>query len=304
MPVIEMNGARLLVNGKFLKVGEVYDECWLETEVVGDPENIIRQLMQDNKGIDIFTFSQKLPDIEPRYSYFMQPDNVAAISITSYDEWWMKLPQATRKNVRRSAKRGVVIRQAEFNDEFVHGIVKIYNETPTRQGRAFWHYGKDFESAKQANSSYLTKCDFFGAYLGDELIGFIKVVYTGCEARIMQIIAMLKHQDKRPMNALLEKAVEKAIGKGMKYFIYGKYIYGNRVNTPIIEFKNRSGFEKIDIPKYYVPLSAKGNLALKLQLHNGIIDLIPGQVKDSLSAIRSKWYERSAGKSEGDENAD
>ena len=242
--------------------------------------------------MDIFTFSQKLPDTAPKYDYFMEWDNVAAISITTFDQWWTGLPQATRKNVRRSAKRGVEIRIAEFDDELIKGIVKIYNETPIRQGRAFWHYGKDFDATKQANSTYLSTCDFLGAYIKDELIGFMKLVYAGKEARIMQIISMDRHQDKRPTNALIAKAVELAEAKKMDYFIYGKYIYGNRRDTSIIEYKNRNGFQMIEIPKYYVPLTMKGNIALKCGLQHGIIGLIPGKVKDYLSGLRAKWYNR------------
>ena len=292
MPIINLNGTSILVSGQFIKVGEVYDECWLDSDLIEEPKELISYMKNARAKMDIFTFSQKLPDTTPKHDYFMEWDNVAAIPITTFEDWWTKLPQATRKNVRRYAKRGVEIRVAEFNDEFVKGIVKIYNETPIRQGRVFWHYGKDFETTKQANSTYLTTCDFLGAYLKDELIGFMKLVYSGKEARIMQIISMAKHQDKRPTNALIAKAVELAEAKKMNYFIYGKYIYGNRMDTPIIEFKNRNGFEMIKIPKYYVPINSKGTIILRFRLQHGISGLIPGKIKHYLSDIRAKWYER------------
>ena len=50
--------------------------------------------------------------------------------------------------MRRAAKRGVIVRVAPFDDEFARGIHKICNEAPGRQGRRFWHYGKDFETVK------------------------------------------------------------------------------------------------------------------------------------------------------------
>ena len=296
MPVLNLNGTSILVTGKLAKLGEVFDECWLPTSALEEPREIISKLRDAKSDIDIFTFSQKLPDTTPKYEYFMELDNVAAIPITTFDTWWAGLPQATRKNVRRSAKRGVEIRVAEFNDELVKGIVKIYNETPTRQGRAFWHYGKDFEATKQANSTYLDRCDFIGAYFQDELIGFMKLVYVGKEARIMQIISLDSHQDKRPTNALIAKAVELSEAKKMDYFIYGKYIYGNRRDTSIIEYKNRNGFQMIEIPKYYVPLTAKGSVVLKCGLQHGVVGLIPGKLKDYLSGLRAKWYEQGSTK--------
>ena len=296
MSIADVNGKQILVKGGVIKIGEIFDECWLESDLIGDPELIVDALKENNKNIDIFTFSQKLPETKPIYNYHMEWDNVAAIPIATYDDWWMMLPQATRKNVRRSAKRGVTIREVEFDDEFVRGIVNLYNETPIRQGRRFWHYGKDYESTKKANSTYLDKSDIIGAYLDNELIGFIKVAYTGEEARIMQIIAMVNHQDKRPTNALLERAVRIAINRGAKYFIYGKYVYGDRTDAPIIEFKNRNGFQQINIPKYFVPLTLKGRLAMALGLHKGFVSLLPVAIRDLLIKIRADWYERSTGR--------
>ena len=296
MPEINLNGTSIQVSGRFIKIGEVSDECWLDSDSIDDLKQLITDIKNSRNEMDIFTFSQKLPDTIPKYDYFMEWDNIAAISITTYDEWWAGLPQATRKNVRRSAKRGVEVRVAEFNDEFVKGIVKIYNETPIRQGRLFWHYGKDFDAVKRVNSTYLTTCDFLGAYLKDELIGFMKLVYVGKDARIMQIISMDSQQDKRPTNALIAKAVELAETKKMNYFIYGKYVYGNRHDTSIIEYKSRNGFKMIEIPKYYVPTNIKGSIILRSGLHHGMIGLIPGKIKDYLSRLRTKWYEKRMGK--------
>ncbi len=295
MSEINLNGTSIVVSGRLIKIGEVYDECWLDSDAIEDPKELIANIKNSRTEMDIFTFSQKLPDTIPKYDYFMEWDNVAAIPITTYEDWWTGLPQATRKNVRRSAKRGIEVRIAEFNDEFVKGIVNIYNESPIRQGRIFWHYGKDFDAAKRVNSTYLTNCDFLGAYLKGELIGFMKLVYVGKDARIMQIISMDSHQDKRPTNALIAKAVELAETKKMNYFIYGKYVYGNRDDTSIIEYKSRNGFKMIKIPKYYVPTNVKGSIILRSRLHHGIIGLIPGKIKDKLSILRSKWYERRMG---------
>src|SRR5262245_15697000 len=235
MPVININGALLLVSGRLIRVGEIYDECWLEKELVVDPEKIMNSIRDCRTHIDSLAVSQKLPETTPRNNYYMEWDNVAAIPITTFNEWWTRLPKTTRKNVRRSVKRGVHVEVAGFDDEFVKGIVNIYNETPIRQGRRFWHYGKDFDTVKMMNLNYLANCDFIGAYLKEELIGFLKLVYIGEEARIMQIISMVQHQDKRPANALIAKAVEISEKRKMKYFIYGKYIYGKKTNSPIIE---------------------------------------------------------------------
>jgi hypothetical protein len=281
------------VSEGLIRIGAISDEEWQEKNIIDEPEKVLEDIRQSKSKIDIFTFSQRLPDTSPKYCYYMEWDNLAVIPVTTFDDWWTKrLPQVTRKNVRRSAKKGCVVKVAEYNDEFVKGIVSIYNETPIRQGRKFWHYGKDFNTVKRENASYISNSDFIGAYNNDELIGFIKMVYVGKESRIMQIISKVNHQDKRPTNALIAKAVELCAKKKCNFFIYGKYSYGKRTWAPIIEFKERNGFEKIDIPKYYVPLTSKGKIALRLKLHHGMTGLIPETVFNYLLDVRSKWLER------------
>ena len=93
----------------------------------------------------------------------------------------------TKKCTSRSQRRGVEVRPVAFDDELVAGICTIYNESPVRQGRKFWHYGKPPTRVKEENSSYLDRSIFVGAYLGTELIGFVKFVQVGRVARVMQI---------------------------------------------------------------------------------------------------------------------
>jgi hypothetical protein len=293
MSVIEVNGISLLVSGKFTKVGRIKDEEWFNHDALGDLEILIKSIHRYKAKMDLFCFTQKLPETKPKYNYYMEWDNVAAIHLSSFENWWeKKLPQVTRKNVRRAGKKGVVVRVSELDDKFLKGIVKIYNETPIRQGRKFWHYGKNLDTVKRENSTFLHCCDFIGAYYNDELIGFLKLVYVGREARIMQIISMAGHQDKRPTNALIAKAVELCAEKNMEYFIYGKYIYGKRTKNSIIEFKDRNGFEKIEVPQYYIPMTLKGRIILKLKLHHGVFYLLPEGIINIFVTLRSKWYEK------------
>ena len=279
-----------LIEGKLIKLASIKDEIWLDFQIE-NPEIFVKQLKRIGKRADIFTFYQKLPDAVPKYGYYMEWDNVAAIPITTYDEWWTKrLPQATRKNVRRGYKRGVTVKISEFNDDLVNGLMNIYNENPIRQGRKFPHYGKNFDIVKRDNSSYLNISDFICAYYDGTLIGFIKLVYIGRVARIMQILSMNKHQDKRTTNLLIAKAVEVCCERKMAYFIYGNYVYGNKTKSPIIDFKERNGFEMIKLPRYYIPITLLGKIGLKLKIHNGMQQLIPEKLLYLLLDLRAKWY--------------
>jgi hypothetical protein len=291
VPSTRIRDRRIIVTGKWTKIAAVQDEDFTEDEAVDDPEVFITMLKEGQLKADIFTFAQKLPEVTPRYGYHLEWENVAAIPITSFTEWWNnRVSTHLRKDVRRAQKRGVIVRLVEFNDQFVRGIMEIYNETPVRQGRAFWHYGKDFDTVKRETITYLERSDFLGAYFGEELIGFIKIVYVGDLACLMQIISKTEHYDKRPANALIARAIEVCDTKACTYLTYGKYTYGKRIKSSLIDFKRRNGFEEIYLPRYYIPLTSKGKIVLRLKLHHGIRGILPESVLSVLRNARSSFY--------------
>ena len=110
--------------------------------------------------------------------------------------------------IRKSQKAGVQVREATFDDEFVRGMGGIFNEAPIRQGRRFWHYGKDFETVKREFSRFLYREYLVGAYLGDELIGFVMLANAGRFGILGQFISKMEHRDKATNNALMAKTVE------------------------------------------------------------------------------------------------
>ncbi|MGO9863401.1 MAG: GNAT family N-acetyltransferase [Terriglobales bacterium] len=291
VPSAHINGKLVIVTGRWLRVAAVKDEDWQEGEVALAPDDILANVPQlKNLGADIFTFSQKPSDPTPRFPFFHELDNVAAIRITSYSDWWAnRVGTDLRCDVRKAAKRGVIVREVPFTDDLVRAIMEIYDETPIRQGGPFWHYKKDFDTVKLANVTYLDQSDFLGAFLGDELIGFVKIVHVGRLARLMQIISKDAHRDKRPMNALIAKAVEWCEAKGCTHLTYGKYQYLQGADS-LTAFKHRNGFEEILVPKYYVPLTTKGKLALRLHLHSGVKALVPDPVLQSLKRVRGFTY--------------
>ena len=284
---------RIICTGAWLKVAQIFDEPWLETTGIDNPEAFVVTLQDSGIKADLFTFAQHLPHTSPRYRIdHVEWDNVAAAPSHDFKAWWESLPQESRKNVRRSQKRGVSIREVSFTDEFVRGIKAIYDETPYRQGRRFWHYGKDLATVHAENSSYLDRSYFIGAFLDAELIGFIKMVRTGTSARIMQILSKNAHSDKNPTNALIASAMEVCAREKLTHFIYGQYVYGNKHNSSITEFKRRNGFQKIMLPRYYIPMTAKGRVSLSLGLHRGVSAMLPEPAIAFLLDTRSFVYER------------
>jgi hypothetical protein len=163
-------------------------------------------------------------------------------------------------------------------------MTAIFNETPIRQGRQFWHYGKDCETVKQQFSRYLFREDLLGAYCDGELIGFMMLGNAGRYGFVGQIISKIAHRDKSPNNALMAKAVEVCERKGLPWLVYTTW-----GDNPLVNFKRHNGFYEMQLPRYYVPLTRRGHLAIRLGRHRGWKALVPANVKHRLKAFRSLW---------------
>ena len=223
VPSVKVQGRTVVITGRWLRTASVFDEHAIEGEVIQDPETFLHELARMKCGADIFTFSQRIPETQLKYSYPHEWDNAAALPITTYEEWFGKrIGTDVKQNVRKAAKRGTLARSAQFDDALVQGIVDIYNETPIRQGRRFWHYGKDFKTVKAECAHGLEKSEFIGAYCGDEMIGFIKLLRVGVTNELVLLCSKQAHFDKKPMNALLAKAVEVCAQQGVPYLTYAK----------------------------------------------------------------------------------
>jgi hypothetical protein len=287
---------KLVVEGSWLKIARVFDELWLEHHPVDKLPGIVAALSNVATKPDIFTCGQPLTDLEKQYEYPTELDNFAVADTEDYEAWAKTLSQASRKNFRRAARRGVTVGVVEFDDALVEGIKQIYDETPFRQGRRFPHYGKPLDAVRSENGTYLDRAVFIGAHYREELIGFMKIVLIGKVARIMQIVSKDAHTDKRPTNALLNEAVRVCGQRGVELLVYGQYVYDNKKNSPVTEFKRRNGFRQVEVPRYYVPLTTKGKLAIALGLHRGIKEVLPEWITTALLDQRSKRYERLARK--------
>lgn len=299
VPALPVGNRVVIRTGKWLKLATVQDELFLEGEPVNDPETFVREIKAGKLNADVFAFSQMLTNTEPKHRYFHEWDNAAGAPTSDYKDWWEnRLPQEARKNVRRAAKRGIIIKPFQCDDEMIRAIMKIYNETPIRQGAPFWHYGKDFETVKKETITFPERSEFLGAFYEGELIGFVKWLYCGPFAALMAIVSMNCHQDKRPTNALIARSVEICSEKKLSYLVYGKYIYGNKTDSPLTEFKRRNGFEQIRFPRYYVPLTLKGRVALWLRLHRGISGMLPPRLYGFLVSTRAKLVQKRKTQSE------
>jgi len=288
VPSAWIGDRRVIVSGKLLKIAAPHDEELLESEAVHHPASFIPALKRSGLKADIFTFAQALTQPTPVHRYYFEWDNAAVIPITSFADWWHKRSRYLRRDVKRAKHRGVVVRPVELTDGFLRGILEIYNETPIRQGRRFWHYGKDFANVKHETATYLDRAEFLGAYYNEELIGFLKIVYVGQVGRLMLILSKIAHQDKRTTNALIAEAVRLCEMRECSHLIYGKFTYGRNLKTSLTDFKHRNGFEQILFPRYFIPLTLKGRVGLTLNLQHGVRGIIPPKLLELARASRAR----------------
>lgn len=293
VPALSFGLRAAFLQGGWVKVAAVHQEDWTPGEIER-PDLWVQALKTRRIGgrlADVFTFAQQLPNTDATYPYPMEWHSLAAVRVRSYQEWWESLPQETRKNVRRAQKRGLTVSARPLDDGLVHGIVGVNNESPIVQGRRARHYGKSFEEVWRDQTDYSERSSFICAYAGAELVGFLKLVRCGAFASVLTTLTKQSHYDKRPANALIARAVQLCEEEGIKYLVYGLLNYGNKRGDSLQEFKIRNGFEEFRVPRYYVPLTARGAVYVKLGLYRGLIGILPAQAIAAWLGLRKMWLD-------------
>ena len=283
----------MIVTGRWLKTAAVRDEAFVQGPIVPDPLRAIHALKNWNQHPDIFAFPQKVGEPAGQLGIQTEWDDFALLRLTTYDDWLKnRAKRDVKENLRRARREGIIVRSCVYDDEFVRGIKELYDETPIRQGRPFWHYGKSFESLREIHGTYQDRAEYIGAYLGDELIGFLKMVYVDNFAKTMHVISKERHFQKRPTNALIAKAVEICAEKQLSHLIYGEYTFPGKGTNSLTEFKRHHGFEPVRYPRHFIALTMKGRLSLMLSLHKGLRRFVPAPVTHVLLKVRSSYYRR------------
>ncbi|MCL1965643.1 MAG: hypothetical protein FWF66_02655 [Candidatus Bathyarchaeota archaeon] len=262
----------------FIKIGR-YSEQFEYIKDVNLSERFFNKLK--DRDVDVFTFIERSWCNSLTFTssdkWIKTEDNIALLQIDTFDGWWEKIGKKTRNMVRKAEKSGVRAEIVEPSDKLAECVWRIYNETPVRQGRAFSHYGQSLESVKDI--VFNTKnCVFIGACVEEELVGFIQLVYGDNLVVMTQILSLQKYWDKAVNNVLLSKAVEVCTSGNHKWLMYGRM--GKGSNHPSLDkFKENNGFVRYPLNRYYVVLSGKGGLAVKLGFHRQFRDRIPESLK-------------------------
>jgi hypothetical protein len=285
-------GKEITVRGRLLRIARLAAD---KHEFLEDPEPVVAQLRDSRSRIDLFTFMQRMPHTTPLYSYPLEWDNLAVLPVSTFEYWWNdQIRSLPRNRARQAEKKGASVREVLFDDTLVKGIWEVYNETPIRQGKPNTHYGKDLETVRREAATLLDRSTFIGLFVRDHLIGFAKLTWdeTRTQANLMNIVGMVRERDKAPTNALIAQAVRSCADRRIPYLVYQSFSYGKKEHDGLTNFKEINGFQKIEIPRYYVPLSSIGSLAIRLGLHHKFVDHLPASLVTSLRQIRSAWYRR------------
>ena len=129
----------------------------------------------------------------------------------------------------------------------------------------------------------------FWTYLG--LQYSILKILPGAGWLTRVILSMQKHWDKSLNNALLAKAVEVCAGKSERWLMYGRI--GN--HPSLDRFKENNGFIKFPITRFYMALTRKGRIAIRLGLHRELKDSLPQPLRKGLIPIVN-WVSRTKAK--------
>ena len=272
----------VVVTGRVVRLAKPRDEPY---ECIDEPDRFIGELRRSNVQADVFTFSQEVSERVPRYGFPLEWEGVSVLTVTTYEHWWKhQINDKTRNMVRKAQQRGVEIRAVAFSDDLVRAIAEIYNERVIIQGKPNRHYAQDFDTMRRTQGTFLERSDFVGAYCRDELIGFFKLVRGRNVASLMSIIAKTAHRDKATTNALLSRAVEMCAERGIPSLHYGAWS-----RRSLGDFKRHHAFERVEVPRYFVPLTRRGRWLLALALHRPLSERLPERWWVALAGLRDRW---------------
>jgi hypothetical protein len=244
----------------------------------------IEKLRDAGLAADVFTFVNDICGNCSDYDYARETVSIAVLPVTTYEQWWDEIGFKARNKIRKGQKSGVEIRLTTLDDEFAKGIEAIYCESPVRQGRRFFHYGKSANAIKQELTSFLDRSTLVGAYFKGELVGFMKLFQGENVLRTVHIISTMAHREKCIMDILIAKAVELCGQRKLHYLHYGSWTDGG-----VGAFRAKHGFQRIELPRYFVPLNWRGRVMLQLRFHRPAREFVPPTLVQPMLNLRSKW---------------
>jgi len=80
VPAVRVDGRTVVLTGRLLRIATVQSAEYVEGGSILDPEEVRRALAGIGQTADIFTFAQNVGDEDPRFPYYHEWDNAAAVA--------------------------------------------------------------------------------------------------------------------------------------------------------------------------------------------------------------------------------
>lgn len=227
------------------------------------PSSALLEALQ-SRGVDLFSFIERTflkQATLQKYGFYSCPETIGLLHFEDFDVWCKTLPSRERNLIKKAERIGLKTVVADIDEEFILSAQKIYNETPMRQGRRYSGFGITTEDIRKKFEN-LQSSKVIGAYYDNQLIGLTWVEFGDQVAAMMSFLSLISYRNKNPNNAMIAYAVKLCTEKGYKYLTYGNMGY----NPGLDFFKKNNGFRRVAVPRYFMPLTFKGQMAVKLNL--------------------------------------
>ena len=123
MTGLKFDNRELRIRGRLCRVAHLDADDY---KFLDNPEPVVSELRKSKLGIDLFTFLQKLPETSAKYPYPQEMDNLAVLPVSTFDHWWTKqIGFKARNKAKQAEKKGIVVREAPFDEALVRGIWQI-----------------------------------------------------------------------------------------------------------------------------------------------------------------------------------
>ena len=75
----------------------------------------------------------------------------------------------------------------------------------------------------------------------------------------MNIVSMIQHRQQSYDQRIGGRGGARyCANRGISYLVYSNFAYGKKQRDSLSDFKERNAFQRIDVPRYYVPLTPLG----------------------------------------------
>ena len=108
----------------------------------------------------------------------------------------------------------------------------------------------------------------------------------------MNIVSMIRHRDKAPTNALIAHGSASLCRPRNPLSCLLEVRLREASSATAQRLQGNNGFKRIDLPRYYVPLSLFGRAAFRLGLHHRFYDRVPESVATKFRELRAAWTDR------------